>query len=121
MIRLNLNVKFMVLIIRQCICVVCQVLDDFFCHCLASLLQGSYCCGSALGQWGNFTQNITSVSQVPHVIPSPLGFEADSEKDCNNVILHSFSMNSKYFLCVVSGVFSLAVPLHACRLLCMFQ
>lgn len=57
MVRLNLNVKFMVLIIS--VSVVCQILDYFsllfLCHCLASLLQGSYCRGSTLGQWRNFT------------------------------------------------------------------
>lgn len=113
MVRLNLNVKFMVLIISVSVLFV-KFQMTFFLSLPCFLASGVLLLWEYFRAMGELYTKYKSVSQVPHVIPSPLGFEADSEKDCNNVILHSFSMNSKYFLCSVLLVGFFSCSATAC-------
>lgn len=112
--RLNLDVKFMVLIISVSVLFVKIVACFFLLFCLASLLQGSYCCGSTLGQWRNFTQTQYNYVVEFHsakcfmFLPSHFGFEADSEKDCNAMLFCTVSQwipNLFFVVCCFSHVF----------------
>ncbi len=92
--RLNLDVKFMVLIISV------SVLFVKNCSLLFALLpcfRGLIVCGRTLGQWRNFTQTLYNYVVEFHsakclmFLPSPFGFEADSEMDCNAMLFCTVS------------------------------